>query len=34
VLARYLKGEKVEPRVFIQHVLIDSSNIDAKLPKS
>jgi len=34
VLASYLKGEKVEPRVFIQHVLIDSSNIDAKLPKS
>jgi ribose transport system substrate-binding protein len=34
VLASYLKGEKVEPRVFIHHVLIDSSNIDAKLPKS
>jgi ribose transport system substrate-binding protein len=33
VLASYLKGEKVEPRVFIHHVLIDSSNIDAKLPK-
>ena len=34
VLASYLKGEKVAPRVFIHHVLIDSSNIDAKLPKS
>jgi ribose transport system substrate-binding protein len=34
VLATYLKGEKVEPRVFIKHVLIDSANIDAKLPKS
>src|SRR3989440_3054285 len=34
VLATYLKGEKIEPRVFIKHVIIDSSNIDAKLPKS
>ena len=37
VLAQYLKGEKVEPRVFIKHVIIDKSNIDAtlaKLPKS
>jgi ribose transport system substrate-binding protein len=37
VLATYLKGEKVEPRVFIHHVIIDSSNVDAalaKLPKS
>src|SRR5580704_8625696 len=25
VLAQYLKGDKVEPRVFIRHVLIDSS---------
>ena len=33
VLASYLKGEKVEPRVFIHHVLIDSANIDDKLPK-
>ena len=33
VLAEYLKGSKVEPRVFIRHVLIDSSNIDQKLPK-
>jgi ribose transport system substrate-binding protein len=34
VLAQYLKGEKVEPRVFIKHVLIDSGNVDGKLPKS
>jgi ribose transport system substrate-binding protein len=34
VLATFLKGDKVEPRVFIKHVLIDSSNIDAKLPKT
>jgi ribose transport system substrate-binding protein len=37
VLATYLKGEKVEPRVFIKHVIIDNSNVDAllaKLPKS
>jgi len=37
VLATYLKGEKVEPRVFIHHVIIDGSNVDtalAKLPKS
>ena len=34
VLATYLKGEKVDPRVFIKHVIIDSGNIDAKLPKS
>jgi ribose transport system substrate-binding protein len=37
VLATYLKGEKVEPQVFIHHVIIDSSNVDdalAKLPKS
>jgi ribose transport system substrate-binding protein len=34
VLATYLKGDKVEPRVFIKHVIIDSSNVDAKLPKS
>ena len=34
VLATYLKGDKIEPRVFIKHVIIDSSNIDAKLPKS
>ena len=33
VLATYLKGDKIEPRVFIRHVIIDSSNIDAKLPK-
>jgi len=34
VLATYLKGEKVEPRVFIKHVIIDKSNIDTKLPKT
>ena len=34
VLNTYLKGDKVEPRVFIKHVIIDATNIDAKLPKS
>jgi ribose transport system substrate-binding protein len=34
VLAQYLKGDKVEPRVFIKHEIVDSNNIDAKLPKS
>jgi ribose transport system substrate-binding protein len=34
VLATYLKGDKVEPRVFIKHILIDASNVDSKLPKS
>jgi len=34
VLAQYLKGDKVEPRVFIKHVIIDKSNIDDKLPKT
>src|SRR5499426_1505342 len=34
VLATYLKGDKIEPRVFIRHVIIDSTNIDSKLPKS
>jgi hypothetical protein len=34
VLAAFLKGDKVEPRVFIKHVIIDNSNIDAKLPKT
>lgn len=33
VLSEYLKGSKVEPRVFIKHVLIDNGNIDQKLPK-
>jgi ribose transport system substrate-binding protein len=33
VLSEYLKGGKVEPRVFIKHGIIDSDNIDAKLPK-
>ena len=34
VLASYLRGEKVEPRVFIKHVIIDKTNIEQKLPKS
>ena len=34
VLATYLKGNKVEPRVFIKHVIIDKTNIDEKLPKT
>jgi ribose transport system substrate-binding protein len=34
VLAAFLKGDKVEPRVFIKHVIIDGGNIDAKLPKT
>jgi ribose transport system substrate-binding protein len=34
VLASYLKGEKVEPRVFIKHEIVDQTNIDAKLPKT
>jgi ribose transport system substrate-binding protein len=33
-LAAYLKGENVEPRVFIKHIIIDKTNIDQKLPKS
>ncbi len=33
VLASYLKGDKVEPRVFIKHVVIDSSNVDEVLAK-
>ena len=28
VLAQYLKGDKVEPRVFIKHVIIDKTNIE------
>jgi ABC-type sugar transport system substrate-binding protein len=34
VLASYLKGDKVEPRVFIKHVIVDKTNIDQKLPKT
>jgi ribose transport system substrate-binding protein len=34
VLAGFLKGDKVEPRVFIKHIIIDSGNVDAKLPKT
>jgi ribose transport system substrate-binding protein len=34
VLAAFLKGYKVETRVFIKHVIIDGSNVDAKLPKT
>jgi ribose transport system substrate-binding protein len=33
VLAAYLKGDKVEPRVFIKHVVIDSTNVDQVLAK-
>ena len=33
ILADFLKGDKVEPRVFIKHVIIDSNNIDEKMPK-
>ncbi len=33
VLATYLKGDKVEPRVFIKHVVIDSTNVDEVLAK-
>lgn len=33
VLAQYLKGDKVEPRVFIKHVIVDKNNVDSKLPK-
>jgi ribose transport system substrate-binding protein len=33
-LATYLKGGALSPQVFIKHQLIDSSNIDAKLPKT
>jgi ribose transport system substrate-binding protein len=33
VLATFLKGEKVEPRVFIKHVVIDGSNVDEVLAK-
>jgi ribose transport system substrate-binding protein len=34
VLATYFKGDKVEPRVFIKHIIIDGANIDLKLPKT
>jgi ribose transport system substrate-binding protein len=34
VLATFLKGEKVDPRVFIKHVIIDDTNVDVKLPKT
>jgi ribose transport system substrate-binding protein len=34
VLAQYLKGDKVEPQVFIKHVIIDKTNVDEKLPKT
>jgi ribose transport system substrate-binding protein len=33
VLATFLKGDKVEPRVFIKHVVIDGSNVDEVLAK-
>ena len=34
VLNTFLQGSKVEPHVFIKHVIIDATNIDAKLPKT
>jgi ribose transport system substrate-binding protein len=34
VLNTYLKGDKVEPQVFIKHVIIDATNVDAKPPKT
>ena len=34
VLNTFLHGSKVEPHVFIKHVIIDATNIDAKLPKT
>src|SRR6185436_4480766 len=34
VLATYLKGDKIAPQVFIKHVIVDKTNVDAKLPKS
>ncbi|HKN08496.1 MAG TPA: substrate-binding domain-containing protein [Pseudomonadota bacterium] len=34
VLDAFLNGGSVEPRVFIKHVIIDATNIDAKLPKT
>jgi len=34
VLATFLKGEKVDARVFIKHVIIDGTNVDVKLPKT
>jgi ribose transport system substrate-binding protein len=33
VMADYLKGKKHEQQVYIKHVLVDSTNVDAKLPK-
>ncbi len=33
VLNEYLKGSKVDPRVFIKHVIIDSGNVAEKMPK-
>src|ERR1700752_2988501 len=33
VLAGFLKGEKVEPRVFIKHSIIDSGKLRAKRPQ-
>jgi ribose transport system substrate-binding protein len=32
VLADYLKGKKHEQQVYIKHLLVDSKNVDAKLP--
>jgi len=33
-LSDFFKGEKLEKQVFIPHVLIDSTNVDAKMPNN
>jgi ABC-type sugar transport system substrate-binding protein len=34
VLAEYLSDHQVKPQVFIKHVVIDSANVDEKMPKN
>jgi ABC-type sugar transport system substrate-binding protein len=34
VLAEYFKGETVAPRVFVKHVIIDKTNVDARLSRN
>jgi ribose transport system substrate-binding protein len=34
VLAEYLNDHQVKPQVFIKHVVIDSANVDEKMPKN
>jgi ABC-type sugar transport system substrate-binding protein len=34
VLAEYLNDHQVKPQVFIRHALIDSANVDEKMPKN